>query len=155
MFDKEKSFDKCRSDITNSLLYFDFYLTLINFMQSSLSINALIEDDGLQHFQIITLDKTEKEFAKRIYHDNIKNYFCFNSKQHLLRVSYSEIEHMEEHILIFLSALWNSIGKDDVVIHFCGIEYFDLHKDNKPFVYYVKFYYKQNNILYGPLFKQE
>lgn len=88
-FEEQKRFDNCRSDITNYLLPFDFYLY---------ENNILIEVDGQGHyepsrFRGITQEKAEETYNKTIYNDNIKNKFCQLNNIKLIRISYEDINN--------------------------------------------------------------
>ena len=88
-FEEQKRFDNCRSDITNYLLPFDFYLY---------ENNILIEVDGQGHyepsrFRGITQEKAEETYNKTIYNDNIKTKFCQLNNIKLIRISYEDINN--------------------------------------------------------------
>lgn len=78
LFEKQKTFDKCRNI---KPLPFDFYL---------FDYNLCIEFDGEQHFKIIEYFGGYKNFLIRKNNDKIKNKFCKINKINLLRIKYNE-----------------------------------------------------------------
>ena len=101
-YEEQKTFKKCKD---KQLLKFDFYLTLQK---------ILIELDGEQHFKnvdhfgINSLQDNKKR-------DTIKNNYCEINKIRFLRISYSEIKNMRQHISDFI--------KSSELIRFIGKEY--------------------------------
>lgn len=87
-FYQEKEFEDCR-DIKP--LPFDFYLP---------SYNAIIEFDGRQHFEETNF--FGYSYAKTKEHDNIKNAYCEKNNIALLRISYRDINHIEDRINEFI-----------------------------------------------------
>lgn len=86
---EQKRFDNCRSDITNYMLPFDFYLE---------DYNTIIEVDGEGHYKPINFHGISKEKSKQIYkrtiyNDEIKNKFCKNNNIKLIRIPYTEIKN--------------------------------------------------------------
>jgi len=73
--------------INGSNHYFDFYIP---------SLNRMIEFDGKQHFEPIKLFGGKKAFDETVKRDNIKNLYCEQNKIPLLRISYDQIDHIEE-----------------------------------------------------------
>jgi hypothetical protein len=69
---------------TDEEQYFDFPL--------------LIETDGIQHFGPIKFFGGNVSYQKRKKHDIIKNYYCLSTRKALLRISYLEIDQVEQHI---------------------------------------------------------
>lgn len=89
VFLEQKKFIDCRSDITNYLLPFDFYLP---------GYNVCIEVDGKQHYEPtrirgISEKLAEEAYKKTLYNDNIKNKYCYNHDINLLRISYLDIHN--------------------------------------------------------------
>ena len=86
---EQKRFDNCRSDITNYMLPFDFYLE---------DYNTIIEVDGEGHykpinFRGISKEKSKQTYKRTIYNDKIKNKFCKNNNIKLIRIPYTEIKN--------------------------------------------------------------
>ena len=81
-FEKEKWFSDCR-DIKP--LPFDFYLP---------DLNTIIEFDGRQHFVKNTYFKHSVEKIK--FHDDIKNAYCKDRNIDLIRIPYTQINHIDE-----------------------------------------------------------
>lgn len=130
----DKYFTDCRNDKTNCPLPFDFYLFLRGFL------NIIIELDGEQHFDEVSIFTSKDEnLESRLYRDNLKNWYCFNTKKHLLRISYGETNNIEIHIRRFLQAVLDSDPNGNPVIHFCGKEYLEQQKNNS-FTQYVTFF---------------
>ena len=84
-FIKEKTFEDCRSPITNYPLRFDFYV----------NNKYLIEFDGKQHFYSSTgnYDNPEK-FNKTQIHDEYKNSWCKEHNIPLIRISYKQYDSL-------------------------------------------------------------
>lgn len=80
-FEKEKSFSTCRSPISNSLLYFDFYVNQ----------SYIIEFDGIQHFKDI---KFFGELKNRQNLDEYKNNWCKENNIALIRIPYDKIKNL-------------------------------------------------------------
>ena len=90
---EQKRFDKCRSDITNYLLPFDFYL---------IDYNTIIEVDGEGHYKPIRFrgsskEKSDKVFEKTIYNDKIKNKFCDENGIKLIRIPYTDFKENDNY----------------------------------------------------------
>ncbi|HAU84492.1 MAG TPA: hypothetical protein DCW90_02970 [Lachnospiraceae bacterium] len=89
----QKRFDNCRSDITNYLLPFDFYVE---------KYNICIEVDGEQHFKISKFGNESDEEAlknheRRVHYDNIKTNFCKQQNIHLLRIDYKQFRKSDQY----------------------------------------------------------
>ena len=89
-FETEKTFKDCRN---KSLLRFDFYLN---------KYNTLIEFDGQQHFRPVDFFNGEEGFRLTQLRDNIKNEYCKNNNIPLLRISYKEINNIENILNNFI-----------------------------------------------------
>lgn len=76
-FQKEKSFDSCKSV---KKLRFDFYLP---------DYNTCIEYDGLQHFKPIAYFGGEESFNNTKKNDSIKNKYCQDNGISLIRIPYT------------------------------------------------------------------
>jgi len=66
-----------------------------------------IEYDGRQHFEPIRFggiseEQAYKNFKKQKRHDKYKNRFCNDNGYKLLRIPYTEVLHIEKHIIDFL-----------------------------------------------------
>lgn len=79
IFEREKIF----SDLPNRR--FDFYLPLYN---------RVIEFDGRQHFQSCSWYNTEQAFQNAVARDIEKNKYCFNKKIEIVRIPYTERDHI-------------------------------------------------------------
>lgn len=101
-FEKEKTYD----DLINiNKLRYDIYIPIYN---------ILIELDGIQHFENVDFyGKNNLEHNKIT--DNKKNLYAKNNNIRLLRISWSEINNMETHIVSFIDSQENE--------KFIGIEY--------------------------------
>lgn len=80
----QKIFDKCKF---KNKLRFDFYLP---------DFEMVIEYDGEQHFKCNDFFGGKEEFEKLNIKDEIKNNFCDNSNINLLRISYKDIDKIEQ-----------------------------------------------------------
>lgn len=81
---RQKKFKDC---FHKSSLPFDFYLP---------DMNTLIEYDGIQHFEPVSIFGGTKEFEKTKIRDKIKNEYCKLKNIHLIRISY--LEDIEERL---------------------------------------------------------
>ena len=64
----------------------DFYIN---------DLNLCIEFDGKQHFEPVKHFGGKVNFDKTKKRDEIKNNFCFNNNIKLLRISYKDINNVE------------------------------------------------------------
>lgn len=85
-YEFQKKFDDC---IYIKKLAFDFYIP---------KLNLAIEYDGIQHYQPIATFGGEKSFQKQLEKDSIKNKYCSENDIDLLRISYLNLENIEEII---------------------------------------------------------
>lgn len=77
-FERQKTFETCRYEKTNKLLFFNFFV----------NNQYLIEFDGIQHFQSGDNWNTEERFKKQQEYDNIKNKWCIDNDIPLIRIPY-------------------------------------------------------------------
>ncbi len=77
-------FDTCK---TVKPLPFDMYIE---------SLNLLIEYDGDQHFKSLPMWGGEEGLLKRQHYDTLKDQWCINNGKILLRISYKDLDHIEE-----------------------------------------------------------
>jgi hypothetical protein len=88
-FIREHKFEDCLS-INKTKLPFDFYLP---------DFNTLIEYDGRQHFEPVSVFGGEKAFENLKINDNIRNKWCENKKINLIRISYlDKMEKLIHHL---------------------------------------------------------
>ena len=84
LFEKQKSFDNCRFEKTNSLAKFDFYLP---------QYQTLIEYDGIQHY---TANSTGWNSPQRVaevqLRDKYKNEWCKQNNICLIRIPYTQYQ---------------------------------------------------------------
>lgn len=90
-FIQQKRFHECKG-IRNSLP-FDFYLP---------EHNTCIEFDGKQHFEPVLRWGGVKRFNETQITDKIKNEYCFKSNIRLIRISYNQINDVEQLLSSFL-----------------------------------------------------
>lgn len=86
---REKKFNDCIYKRKRKLK-FDFYLP---------TLNTCIEFDGKQHFMKTFSDK---EFERTKICDQIKNNYCLNKNIPLIRISYKEIDNIDEILIKLL-----------------------------------------------------
>jgi hypothetical protein len=86
---REYKFQDCKNI---NYLRFDFYLP---------DYNLLIEYDGKQHFNSISIWGGDEGLKKIKINDNIKNQYCIKNRIPLLRISY--LENVEDKINEYLS----------------------------------------------------
>ena len=90
---EQKRFEACRSDITNYMLPFDFYLV---------DYNIIIEVDGQGHykptkFNGISSHDSQKTYERTIYNDHIKNKFCKDNNIKIIRIPYTKFNNNQEY----------------------------------------------------------
>lgn len=93
-YEEQKTFEDLKSPISNYKLRYDF----------AYSINSklvLIEYDGKQHFEPIEYFGGVDKFNQLKLHDSIKNKYADNNDYFLLRVSYNQIDDVENIISKF------------------------------------------------------
>jgi len=84
-FEKEYTFDKCRSP-KNYLLRFDFYL---------LDYNVLIEYQGQHHYFPVNKKRRAKTVHNKTkIHDGIKKQFCKSNNLPLIDIPYYEKDNI-------------------------------------------------------------
>ena len=83
----QKKFDDCKFV---KQLIFDFYLP---------KQNILIEYDGIQHFEPLSIFGGEKAFQKQLIKDDIKNVYCKDMSIKLLRINFDKLNHIEEILI--------------------------------------------------------
>lgn len=91
IFEIQKKFHDCVNPISLRKLPFDFYLP---------EKNILIEFDGEQHYKMKTFgctidEKNNKNFKRTQENDKIKNNYAIKNKINLLRISYLELNNIE------------------------------------------------------------
>jgi very-short-patch-repair endonuclease len=97
----EIRFPTCRAD--SYTLPFDFYLAMHN---------LLVEFDGDQHFKVVKLWGGDEGFRKRIHHDIVKDNWCRANGKFLLRVSYEDINNLEEIIKLAIEFIETSQAEE-------------------------------------------
>lgn len=90
-FSSQKIFDNCKYKIK---LRYDFYLP---------KYNTLIEFDGIQHFEPIEFFGGIKEYNETKIKDNLKNKYAKDNNIRLLRISYKELNNINEILNNFLT----------------------------------------------------
>ena len=84
-FERQKTFNNCRSPKTFSLLRFDFYI----------NDEFLLEFDGKQHFICSNKDwNTKENFEKNKINDNYKNQWCKENNIPLKRIPYWVLDNL-------------------------------------------------------------
>jgi len=93
-FISQKEFDEC---FHKGKLKFDFYIP---------SLNACVEYDGIQHFEIVDhYHKSQDDFEEQQLRDKIKTDYCLNNNIKLIRIPYTEFDNIEEILKHELSIL--------------------------------------------------
>jgi very-short-patch-repair endonuclease len=91
-FIREMRFADCKDSNT---LPFDFYLP---------QHTAVIEYDGLQHFEAVEYFGGQETFEYTQRHDQIKNAYCAANNIRLLRIKYTDFEKVEDLIREFIQS---------------------------------------------------
>ncbi len=86
-YEREKTFDGCRSPITNRRLKYDFYLS---------EFNTLIEFDGIQHHQPVKFFNKRCSFEKMQLHDLTKTNYAKEVGIMLIRFTISNIDDIKK-----------------------------------------------------------
>jgi hypothetical protein len=97
-FKPQKTFNECRNPKTNRILPFDEGV-------KGFKKEAVIEGDGIQHFEDLHFDGKTSDLGNTQFRDKIKTLYCFKNNIHLLRISYSEIDNIEKHIREFFEMI--------------------------------------------------
>lgn len=96
-FDRQKTFDDCRSEKTSRHLRFDFYLP---------EYNVCIEYDGEYHYEPWRLyfDKSvaKVKFEEMKQRDKIKDNYCNDNGIGLLRIPYFKLKNIDKIISNYL-----------------------------------------------------
>lgn len=83
---KEKIFDNCVFEDTQSYAKFDFYLP---------NLNYIIEYDGKQHFYYESEGwNNEEHYNKLLKHDKYKNNWCKENEIPLIRIPYTHLDNL-------------------------------------------------------------
>lgn len=83
----------------------------------------LIEIDGIQHFQCIGMFGGMKARCAQIKSDLIKSTFCYNNNIPLLRISYMDIDNIEQLVSDFISAYKN--GSEEAKLFYSDISIYN------------------------------
>ena len=83
-YEKEKTFEDCKN---KEKLLFDFFIV---------SINTIIEFDGIQHFESIEYFGGESKLLYTQQNDKIKNEYCLKNNIRLIRIPYTKIKKIDE-----------------------------------------------------------
>lgn len=83
-YESQKKFNDCRNILP---LRFDFWLP---------NFNILIEFDGIQHYKPVGYMNGEKKLEYTIKCDKIKNEYCKINNIRLIRISYRELDKVED-----------------------------------------------------------
>lgn len=117
--DEQIRFDNYRNPDTGRKLPFDS--TIYGFNRV-----ANIELDGIQHFEPICFDGKTNELKRICKCDRVKTNFCMDTDKYLLRLSYAQIEYMEEHLVSFFERIRIvEADNEEVFLMLCGREYFN------------------------------
>lgn len=85
----QKTFEDCINPKTGYKLRFDFYIPYIN---------LCIEYDGELHYKSVEYFGGDESLEKNIFLDNIKNEYCKNNNISLIRISYMDINNINNII---------------------------------------------------------
>ena len=106
-----------RNVVTRNPCHFDFLLFIPH---GKISVAAVIEYDGEQHFQIVErfhgTNPTEAQanFEKQQRHDITKNQYTRAHKISLLRIAYSDQHRISEIVTKFVTSVQNSSSRVDM-----------------------------------------
>ncbi len=93
----QKRFKDC---IHQKVLPFDFYLP---------NFKTLIEFDGIQHFEPISIWGGEKAFKSLKIRDEIKNEFASENNYKLIRINYLELEKIDKILKAEIKTAGNTV----------------------------------------------
>ena len=93
LFTKQKKFDSCRNPETGACLMFDFEI---------ISTGLLIEFDGIQHKFATGGWNTQEKHAATVKRDKIKDSWCRENNKQLIRISYTELDYINENYILSL-----------------------------------------------------
>jgi very-short-patch-repair endonuclease len=95
VFHTEETFSDLRNPKTNALLKFDFSIP---------SRNMIIEYDGKQHYEVISIWGDVETLKETQYRDSLKNEYCQKNNIHLVRFNYKESpSHIRNTLEILLA----------------------------------------------------
>ena len=83
VYERQKKFINCRNVLQ---LSFDFYVP---------KLNLLIEFDGVQHFRKMGYSSGDEKIKYTKLCDSIKDRYCIDNKISLLRISYKDINNID------------------------------------------------------------
>lgn len=96
LFTMEVSYSQCKD---KNVLRFDFQIIVNGRV-------AMIEYDGKQHFEETPVFKIDAvKLAKSKQRDIIKNRFCRDKSISLLRIAYTEDDHIQKWVTDFINSL--------------------------------------------------
>jgi len=90
----QKIFENCVNESSGRRLKFDRYI-------EGFKYKICVELDGQQHFEDVYFNGKTSDLEIVRFRDRIKTMFCLANHIHFLRISYSEIDNMEDHIIEF------------------------------------------------------
>lgn len=90
-YETEKTFSDCKSPKTNKSLRFDFYIP---------DKNLLIEYDGEQHFKERPKGFFKDSLEERQFRDRYKNEYCKQHNIPLIRIPYTELNHLSLDLIL-------------------------------------------------------
>ena len=118
-FELQKSPDDCRNPHTGRPLFFDVIVR-------GFRLDWLIELDGQQHFYETDFGKKEKQLPYTQYKDRVKDQYAHVRQKYLTRISFSEMDNMETHLITTIEAILNHERQYEIppaVTNFIGVEY--------------------------------
>jgi hypothetical protein len=98
------------------------YINPLPFDYQLIMFNILVELDGIQHFEEVYFGRSQhnQQLTLTQQRDSIKTEYTRIKNIHFIRISYSEIANMENHILTFIQDVQSSSVR---VERFIGLEY--------------------------------
>lgn len=92
--------------------------------------NYIVEYDGIQHFKLVSLFHEDEEgFKEHQSKDIIKSFHAVNSGYYLIRIDYTQINRIKEHITNAFSLL-----NDDVKMYYSSISMYKYIHENLPHI---------------------
>lgn len=87
--------------VRNNINFYSQYIVYINTIQNRFDFflpdyNAMIEFDGIQHFEPVAFFGGLEELKNRQHRDKLKNDYCNTNNINLIRIDYTEIESITD-----------------------------------------------------------
>ena len=73
----------------------------------------MVEFDGLQHFEPVSIYGGEEGFERTYKADNIKNKYCYDHGISILRIPHDQLNKVDELVRRFYDSAENELTKEN------------------------------------------